>query len=75
MPYGGNTSKKHSKQQLGSMIFTKRTWKDRAAYHACSGASADKTEDTKVNLWDIRVEVPSERHQNSKGKSRDFPCP
>lgn len=75
MPYEGNTGKKHSTQQLGSMTFTKRTWKDRAAYHACSGASADETEDTEVNLWDTGVQVTSERHQNSKAKSRYFHCP
>lgn len=51
------TGKKHSRQREGSTIFSRITWKDRAAYHARPGASAVETEETEVNLWDIRVQV------------------
>lgn len=57
------------------MIFTRRTWKDRAAYHACSGASAVETEKTEVNYGTLAHTLTSERHQNREAKSRDFPYP
>lgn len=57
------------------MIFTRRTWKDRAAYHACSGASAVETEETEVNYGTLEHTLTSERQQNREAKSRDFPYP
>lgn len=37
------------------MIFSRRIWKDRAAYHAYLETSAAETEEREVNLWDNRV--------------------